>query len=495
MLINFLANQSFVLENCVIFGVFDDKILSKDAENFSKNYNNLLEYVINKQNFKGDFEEVVSIPVNHPIIDQIILIGLGKKEEINPITTRKIGAKITTLLSKIKNESVSVDLSVIHKADFPNSVAMSYVAEGISLRDWDFDKYKTKKKSEKLVKNIKILTSNSEQSEYLYNQLSAGVEGNKLTRHVVSEPPNVIYPESMAEEAKKLEHLGVRVEVLGIKEMTKLGMNALLGVGQGSTKESRLVVMQWLGDEDKKEAPLAIVGKGVTFDTGGISIKPSNNMEDMKYDMAGSGVVLGLLKTLALRKARVNVVGIMGLAENMPSGSAQRPADVVVSMSGQTIEVVNTDAEGRLVLADAIWYTQDRFKPKAIIDLATLTGAITVALGFEYAGLFSNNDELANRLFDSGLAVDEPVWRLPMGKNYDKDIDSDIADVKNVGSGRGAGSITAAQFLQRFVNDVPWVHLDIAGMAWDKKGKPLTGKGATGFGVRLLDEFLRKHYG
>jgi leucyl aminopeptidase len=242
----------------------------------------------------------------------------------------------------------------------------------------------------------------------------------------------------------------------------------------------------------KDQNPVAIVGKGVTFDTGGISIKPSNNMEDMKYDMAGSGVVLGLMKALAARKAKVNVVGVMGMVENMPSGSAQRPADVVKSMSGQTIEVINTDAEGRLVLADALWYTQDRFKPQAMVDLATLTGAITVALGQEYAGLFSNNDELSAALLNAADATGEDTWRMPLCKAYDKDIDSDIADMKNVGSGRGAGSATAAHFLQRFVNDVPWAHLDIAGMAWDKKGRSLSHKGATGYGVRLLDAYIKQ---
>ena len=305
--------------------------------------------------------------------------------------------------------------------------------------------------------------------------------------------PNVLYPETMALKALDLKNLGLTVEVLGEKDMEKLGMGALLGVGQGSIRESKLIILQW-SNGPKDQAPIAVVGKGVTFDTGGISIKPSNGMEDMKYDMAGSGVVLGLMKALAMRQAKVNIVGVMGMVENMPSGSAQRPADVVTSMSGQTIEVLNTDAEGRLVLADALWYTQDRFKPQTMINLATLTGAIKVALGEEYAGLFSNNDELSEKLTEAGKIVQEPLWRLPMGEAYDRDIDSDIADMKNVGSGRGAGSITAAQFLQRFVNNVPWAHLDIASVAWQKKTHPLTGKGATAFGVRLLNEFIAKNY-
>ncbi len=276
--------------------------------------------------------------------------------------------------------------------------------------------------------------------------------------------------------------------------MKKLGMGSLLGVGQGSVRPSRLVVMQWKGNPKAKDAPLAILGKGVTFDTGGISIKPAGGMEDMKWDMAGAGVVVGLMKALAGRKAKVNVVGMVGLVENMPSGSAQRPGDIVTSMSGQTIEVLNTDAEGRLVLADVLWYCQDRFKPRFMIDLATLTGAIIIALGHEHAGLFSNNDELADRLAAAGKAVGELVWRMPLADAYDRQIDSDAADVKNISGGRDAGSITAAQFLQRFVNKTPWVHLDIAGTAWSKKDAPTVPKGATAFGVRLLERFIAEHY-
>jgi leucyl aminopeptidase len=292
--------------------------------------------------------------------------------------------------------------------------------------------------------------------------------------------------------------------------MRKLGMNALLGVGQGSARDSQLLVMQWWGlgkpeekekkgkkpadeDEAPETGPLAFVGKGVTFDTGGISIKPAQNMEDMKWDMAGAGVVIGLMKALAGRKAKVNVIGIAGLVENMPSGTAQRPGDVVKSMSGQTIEVINTDAEGRLVLADAMWYCKDRFRPRLMVDLATLTGAIIISLGHEKAGLFSNDDRLAERITAAGAAVDEPVWRMPLGEAYDKLIKSDIADMKNVGN-RSAGSITAAQFLQRFVGKTPWAHLDIAGVAWAKADRDVTPKGASGFGVRLLDRLIALYY-
>ena len=300
----------------------------------------------------------------------------------------------------------------------------------------------------------------------------------------------------MAERAAALagpDLPGLTVEVLDENRLSELGMGALLGVAQGSVRPPRVVVMQYRGVA-ADVAPLAFIGKGVTFDTGGISIKPAGGMWDMKWDMAGAGVVIGLMRLLAARRARVNAVGLVGLVENMPSGAAQRPGDIVRSMSGQTIEVLNTDAEGRLVLADVLWYCQDRFKPTAMIDLATLTGAVIVALGHENAGLFANNDELAERLVAAGKAVGEPVWRLPLAESYDRAIDSDAADVKNIAGDRAAGSIIGAQFVQRFVNNVPWAHLDIAGVAWSKKDAPTVPKGATAFGVRLLDRFVADYY-
>jgi leucyl aminopeptidase len=339
-----------------------------------------------------------------------------------------------------------------------------------------------------------VLSANSAGAKRVYQKLEKIADGVFLTRDLVSEPANILYPATLAAQAKTLAALGVAVEILDEKKMKKLGMGSLLGVGQGSLRPSRLVVMQWKGNPKAKDAPLAILGKGVTFDTGGISIKPAAGMEDMKWDMAGAGVVIGLMKALAGRKARVNVVGMVGLVENMPSGAAQRPGDIVTSMSGQTIEVLNTDAEGRLVLADVLWYCQDRFKPRFMIDLATLTGAIIIALGHEHAGLFSNNDELAERLAAAGKAVGEALWRMPLGEAYDRQLDSDAADVRNIGGGRDAGSITAAQFLQRFVNKTPWAHLDIAGTAWSKKDAPTVPKGATAFGVRLLERFIADHY-
>jgi leucyl aminopeptidase len=319
-------------------------------------------------------------------------------------------------------------------------------------------------------------------------------EGIYLARDLVTEPPNVLTPTEMAERCRALSKLGVKVEIMGPKELEKLGFGALLGVSQGSVQEPRMVVMQWNGAGGRKpRKPLVFVGKGVTFDTGGISIKPASGMEDMKWDMAGAGAVVGLMAALAGRKAKADVVGLVGLVENMPSGTAQRPGDVVTSYSGQTIEVLNTDAEGRLVLADVLWYAQEKFDPAFMVNLATLTGAIIVALGQEHGGMFSNDEDLAQKLTSAGIATGEKLWRMPLGEAYDKAIKSDIADMKNIG-GRHGSAIIAAQFIQRFVNSKPWAHLDIAGMAWSSKDTACVPKGATAYGVRLLDRLVRDHY-
>ncbi len=319
--------------------------------------------------------------------------------------------------------------------------------------------------------------------------------GIEETRNLVTQPANILNPKKFVDEILRLKKIGLQVEILNEKKMKSLGMNALLGVGQGSSNDSYMAIMKWNGNKSSKEKPLAFVGKGVCFDTGGISLKPAKFMEDMKYDMGGAGTVTGLMKTLALRKAKVNAVGVVGLVENMADGNAQRPGDVVKSYSGQSIEILNTDAEGRLVLADAIAYTEDKFKPKFIINLATLTGAIVVALGNEYAGLFSNDDKLANQIQEVSLKDNEKAWRLPLNENFDKLMDSKIADMQNINYSGGAGSITAAQFLQRFIrNKTPWAHLDIAGMAWTKKNTEVTPEGATGYGVKLLNRLVREHY-
>lgn len=495
MKIDFL-DRDLATEGTFIIGVFEEKKLEGIAADIDKKTSGSLIRAMIAKDFKGKKDEAIRLTAPGGLeVSEVILFGLGKEEDITPLALEELGARVMGALEKCKDKSAVVHFPALTPKGLDEDSAIARVAYGTLLRAWKFDKYQTRKKEANKVhlKTLEFMTKSPKIAQKAFEPLNQVAEGVFLTRYVVSEPPNVIYPESLAKIAKELKPLGVSVEVLGETQMQKLGMNALLGVGQGSVRESQLVVLSWNGGP-KGQAPLAIVGKGVTFDTGGISLKPAQDMDDMKYDMAGSGVVLGLLRALAGRKAKVNVVGVMGLTENMPSGSAQRPGDIVTSLSGQTIEILNTDAEGRLVLADALWYTQNRFKPEAIIDLATLTGAIVVALGHEHAGLFSNNDTLASRLKEAGDATGEKLWRLPLDASYDKDIDSGVADVKNLGSGRGASSITAAQFLQRFVNDVPWAHLDIAGTAWDKKGRPLSVKGATAFGVRLLNQWIQTHY-
>ncbi len=365
------------------------------------------------------------------------------------------------------------------------------------MRAWRFDKYRTKEAKDKkpTLAGLTLVTRAARTARTAYGRLGHIADGVFLTRDLVSEPANVIYPETLAARAKALTKLGVTVEVLTEARMRKLGMGALLGVGQGSSRDSRVVVMRWNGaPRGSKHAPVAFVGKGVTFDTGGISIKPAGGMEDMKWDMGGSGVVIGLMAVLAGRRAKVDAVGVVGLVENMPSATAQRPGDVVTSMSGQTIEVINTDAEGRLVLSDALWYCQTRFKPRIMVDLATLTGAIIVALGSYHAGMFANDDRLAERLTAAGKATGEHLWRMPLGERYDKDINSAIADMKNVGKAREAGSTAGAVFLQRFVGKTTWAHLDIAGVTWSKSDSPTVPAGSTAFGVRLLDRLVADSY-
>lgn len=420
---------------------------------------------------------------------KIVAIGLGKAGEIAAETAEAAGGAIAPAVAQDREAAVIADTL---SPDLAASVGM-----GALLRAWRFDRYRTKEKEEDKPKleRLSVMTSNPTAAKAAFAPMRAVADGVFLTRELVSEPPNVLNPPEFAERCRALEKLGVEVEILGPKEMKRLGFGALLGVAQGSAQEPRLVVMQWKGAPKAKKGqgepakPMAFIGKGVTFDTGGISIKPAAGMEDMKWDMAGAGTVVGLMAALAGRRARCDVVGLVGLVENMPSGTAQRPGDVVKTYSGQTVEVINTDAEGRLVLADALWYCQERFDPRCMIDLATLTGAIIIALGHEHAGLFSNDDELAQRIIAAGKAVGENAWRMPLGDAYDKQIKSDIADMKNVG-GRPGGSITAAQFLQRFVNGKPWAHLDIAGTAWSSKDQPTVPKGATAFGVRMLDRLV-----
>ena len=433
-------------------------------------------------------------------LDRVYVVGLGKAEGIDALCLQAAGGQLYAALGN-KGRSVAVAVDALERCPLAPAEMAAEIAFGACLGSYRFDKYRTReeKADKPTLRTLRLLCQNAAAARQAYAGRDKVCDGVFFSRDLASEPANVLYPEALAEKAKGLEKLGVKVEVLGERQMRKLGMGALLGVGQGSARESQLVVMQWNGAtgkggrRTKGDGPIAFVGKGVTFDTGGISIKPAASMEDMKWDMGGAAVVMGLMKALAGRQARVDAVGIVGLVENMPSGEAQRPGDIVTSMSGQTIEVINTDAEGRLVLADALWYCKDRFKPRFMVDLATLTGAIIICLGSEKAGLFANDDALAGRLFAAGEKVGEPLWRMPLGDAYDKLIKSDAADMKNVGN-RAGGSITAAQFLQRFVDKTPWAHLDIAGVTWKSKATATVPKGATAFGVRLLDRLVAEHY-
>jgi leucyl aminopeptidase len=386
-----------------------------------------------------------------------------------------------------KNSLKSVDEKKINQV-FEN------ILIGFKLKDYRFEKYKKFSRKDFKVEKIKILGVNSKPLRSKLIQKIENLEGIFLTRDLVSEPANILYPSKFVDFCKILKKVGVKIEVFDEKKLKSIGMNALLGVAQGSVRPARVMLMSWNGGRSKNSQPIAFIGKGVTFDTGGISIKPSSGMEDMKWDMGGAGVVAGLLYTLALRKSKANVIGAVGLVENMPDGNAQRPGDIVKSLSGQTIEVLNTDAEGRLVLADVLWYVNKRYKPKLMIDLATLTGAIIVALGDRYAGMFSNDDSLSQKILESSKYTKELIWRMPMDSEFDKLINCKIADMKNITGTRGAGSITAAQFLKRFVGDTSWAHLDIAGVTWSNKGTEFSRPGGTGFGVRLLDDFVKRNY-
>jgi leucyl aminopeptidase len=423
---------------------------------------------------------------------RLIVVGAGKLSAIKDHDFLKWGGAIAGKLRGSDAVTIVADLP-----DGPMKPAQAAaIASGVRLRAYKFDRYKTRKKDgddgAALHADVSLAVGDAGGARKAFAPDAHIVDGVIIARELVNEPPNILYPIEFARRASQLRKLGVEVEVLDVKAMTKLGMGALLGVGQGSTQPSRTVIMRWNGAK-RGEQPLAFVGKGVCFDTGGISIKGAASMEDMKGDMGGAACVVGLMHALAARKARVNAVGAIGLVENMPDGNAQRPGDIVTSMSGQTIEIINTDAEGRLVLADVLWYVAKKFKPKFMVDLATLTGAIMVALGTEHAGLFSNNDELAERLTKVGLETGEKVWRMPLGAEYDKQIDSQFADMKNTGARHG-GSITAAQFLQRFVDDTPWAHLDIAGTAMGAPKTEINHSWGSGYGVRLLERLVAEYY-
>lgn len=471
------------------------------AAEFDRQYDNTItNFLMRSSKFRDKFGTIDRVTLNADgKIRYIILVSIGEVGKLDMAKFREVGGIVSGYLSslKISNAQIVVD---IENHDLGCAKISSYIASGAKLASYRFDKYQTKKQKEESPRAITKVTvglTDYTQAATFYEAELHLINAIFLARDCISEPANVLYPDTYAEIiVDKLEACGVTVDVIGEREMKNLGMGALLGVGQGSIHESKLVVMKYYGADDRDSPPVAFVGKGVTFDTGGISIKPALNMGDMKYDMAGSASVMGAVMALALRNAKVNVVGVVGLVENMPGGNAQRPGDVVTTMSGQTVEVGNTDAEGRLVLCDALWYVQEKFHPTCIVDLATLTGAIVVALGSSYAGCFTNSDDLASKLIAAGAKVDENLWRMPLHKDYDKMIESDIADMSNMGNlGGSAGGAVGAQFLQRFIKEgVEWAHLDIAGMAWNKKSQPICPKGARGFGVMLLNQFVKDYY-
>ena len=488
------ANPTIPGQNTLVLTVAAGKKLGAHGVKVDKKLGGAIKRAMDVGSFTGAAEQTLVLAApSKTRLTQVILVGIGEPAKADALVFQRAGGAASNAIG-LKESQAAVIVDDFASVTMDEGAAAAAFGFGARLRSYRFDKYHTKMKPEQKphLKTLTLMSDAAAAARQAYAALDKVADGVFLTRDVVSEPPNVIYPETLAAVCKGLTEFGIKVEILDEKKMKALGMGALLGVSQGSINQARLVTMTWTGDAAAKDKrPIALIGKGVTFDSGGLSLKPPGGMEDMKWDMAGAGAVIGAMKAIAGRKAKANVVGVVGLVENMPSGTAQRPGDVVTSMSGQTIEVLNTDAEGRLVLCDAMWYTQEQFNPRCMIDLATLTGAIIVSLGHEHAGLFGNDDALCDAVTTAGRAVGEPLWRMPLSDYYDKDINSPIADMKNIGSKGEAGSITAAQFLQRFVKKgTPWVHLDIAGMAWQGRDKPTCPKGATAFGVRLLNEFI-----
>ncbi len=476
--INYLDKKKNGNKNKAFFVYSDTKLNDFKGDIDSKTNQKILNLLKFSKSLKND--KIVSF--NTDIDKKIIFICVAKAK--SEMDFEKLGAKFFDFLKQNEIHDIFVSNKTIKHSNYFNSFI-----HGAELKSYKFIIYKTKKNEKNIILNIDKKNSSNNTKK-----LNAILQGVNYTRDLVSEPGNILHPDEYAKRLLQLKKLGLKITIYDQKKLNKMGCNALLGVGQGSIRGSYLVTMEWNGDRSRSK-PLAFVGKGVCFDTGGISLKPAKFMEDMTYDMAGSAVVAGLMKNFALRKAKINAVGVVGLVENMPGGNAQRPGDIVKSYSGKTIEVLNTDAEGRLVLADALTFTEKKFKPKFIIDLATLTGAIIVALGSEHAGLFSNNDNLSDQLYKTGNKIDEKVWRMPLNSNYDKLMDSKNADMQNINYVGGASSITAAQFLQRFIiNNTPWAHLDIAGMAFSKYAGALNSSGATGYGVRLLNKLVEDYY-
>ena len=483
----------------VVFAEEGPKLTSAAAE-LDKSSKGLLKRAIEVSDFKGKKDSAVDLIAPSGLgFARLILVGIGKRTNLTSEDWLNLGGAVRGRISG--KEAATAHIVVQTAAGEPSADDVANFALGVGLRGYKFEKYKTKKKSNgaadtsrRTLKKIVVHCADPKAATKAFARGRAILSGVTFARDLVNEPANILGPMEFAQRTKELAKEGLQVEVLAPKALERLGMNALLAVGQGSSRPSQVVVLQWRGAGAKGGDPVIFVGKGVTFDTGGISLKPAAGMEDMKGDMAGAACVVGLMRELAARKAKVNAIGIIGLVENMPGGNAQRPGDIVTSMSGQTIEVLNTDAEGRMVLADILWYAQERFKPKAVINLATLTGAVMVALGKEHAGLFSNNDELSNWLLAAGSETGERLWRLPLGPKYDKMIDSKLADMKNTG-GKWGGSISAAQFLQRFIKDgTAWAHLDIAGTGLASPESEINRSWGSGFGVRLLDQLVHDHY-
>ena len=475
------SNLRKISANTVLFG--DEKF----------NLKTLKQYVS-----KFEFSYISDLLKTSDLSKKLLIFDLNSKKKIILVSVKKnirnseiesLGAQFFKHISNGKNHKFYINSDSILDN---NQNFIGYFLHGLKLKSYDFKKYKSKKEKKSIV--ITVFGNKNKYSSSRHIKFLALEEGTFFARDLVSEPGNILHPDEYAKRINSLKRYGLKVNIYDQKKLKKLGMNALLGVGQGSVRGSYLVTIEWKGKQSNLK-PLAFIGKGVCFDTGGYSLKPAKFMEDMTYDMAGSAAVVGLMKSLAIRKAKINAVGVVGLVENMVSGNAQRPGDIVKSYSGKTIEILNTDAEGRLVLADAITFTEEKFKPKFMVDLATLTGAIIVSLGSEYAGLFSNNDKLSKELINAGKKVDEKLWRMPLHKNFDKLINSKNADMQNIIYVGGAGSTTAAQFLQRFVlKNTPWAHLDIAGMAFSKYGGALNSGGATGYGVRLLNQLIEDYY-
>jgi leucyl aminopeptidase len=489
---SFHNNPSIQKDGINIIFLNSEKKLPTFLENKITGINNVLKLF---DDFSGKYgDKLVTCIDIQGSVKKFMFCGIGNAGDLTKVKIQEIGGCISAKLNSLKIKHANIIIDNKELKNTYNLFAVN-IAEGIKLRNYCFNKYfkYEAKKHQIYLENVDFYIKDLD-AMVDFSDREKIVAGTHFARDLVSEPGNVLTPEEFTNVAKDLKKLGVKIKILNKRHLKSLKMNALLAVGQGSCNDPYVVIMEWNGAKSK-EKPIAFVGKGVTFDTGGINLKPSGpSITKMKYDMGGAAVVTALMMSLAARKAKVNVVGAIGLAENMPSGTAQRPSDVITSMSGQTIEVDNTDAEGRLLLADVMWYTQENFKPKVMIDLATLTGAIIMALGYHNAGLFSNDDTLSNQLLKAGIETGEKLWRLPLSEYYDGLINSDIADIKNTGK-NGAGSITAAQFLKRFVQkDCAWAHIDIAGVNWLDGGNKVSPKGASGYGVRLLNEFLLKNY-